>query len=113
MAGKSKQSYSELSAEIEAMYESKKQTSAEYNRKDEWRGEIRGIIAQKCPGCRLVFFGSTVNGFGITGCDIDLTLFLPQSYGYSASRLYDIADRFPKSRFQTRVRITFLYQMIF
>ena len=100
MAGRS--SYSTLSAEIQAMYERKKQTSAEYDRRDGWRRDIHKIMAQKCPECRLVFFGSTAN-FGTSGCDIDLTLFLPHSYSFGGSGLYDIARHFPKSRFQTQV----------
>ena len=79
-------SYSTLSAEIEAMYEREKQTSAEYDRKDGWRKELHRFLAQKYPQCRLVFYGSTTNGFGTSGCDIDLTLFLPQ-YGYGGSHL--------------------------
>ena len=107
MAGRS--SYSDLSAEIEAMYERKKQTSAEYDRRDDWRKELHRFLAQKYPQCRLVFFGSTVNGFGTSGCDIDLTLFLPQ-FGYGGSRLNDIASCFPRSRFEIEVSEESVFQ---
>lgn len=97
--------YPQLSAQIQQKFLTNQQTSEIYDRKNQWREEIEGIVKALHPTCRLVLSGSSANGFGSVHSDIDLVLCFEGAAVTSPYMLRRIESLFTRSprRFQTEV----------
>ncbi|GAB1606566.1 speckle targeted PIP5K1A-regulated poly(A) polymerase-like isoform X2 [Argonauta hians] len=56
-----------------------KLTDDELQKREEFCTLFRNVLCPYFPGCSVSLFGSSVNGFGIRGCDIDVFLDLHQT----------------------------------
>ncbi|XP_023230344.1 speckle targeted PIP5K1A-regulated poly(A) polymerase-like [Centruroides sculpturatus] len=54
---------------------------------------LQNILSNFFPGSGVYMFGSSVNGFGFQGCDLDLHLKLPESYFMDGIDLKDCAPK--------------------
>lgn len=94
-----------LSAQIQEKFVENQQTSEIYDRKNQWREEIEGILKALYPSSRLVLSGSSANGFGSVHSDIDLVLCFEGAAPTGPYMLRKIESLFTRNprRFQTEV----------
>ena len=103
----SRDNFPKLSAQIQEKFRTNQQTLEIYEKKNQWRAEMEGIVRALHPRCRLVLSGSTANGFGSIHSDIDLVLCFEGSTVTSPTMLRRIDSLFTQypRRFQTEVKL--------
>ncbi|XP_029634137.1 speckle targeted PIP5K1A-regulated poly(A) polymerase isoform X2 [Octopus sinensis] len=60
--------------QIMLLFKQLRLTDKELQKRDEFCKLFRNILNPYFPGCSVSLFGSSVNGFGVRGCDIDVFL---------------------------------------
>ncbi|XP_041464207.1 poly(A) RNA polymerase GLD2-like [Lytechinus variegatus] len=69
----------EMSRRVWGYYVANKQSKVEENVKEEMRKKLQACIKEIYPNALLLLGGSSMNGFGSTGCDADMCLYLSDS----------------------------------
>nr|XP_054756542.1 poly(A) RNA polymerase GLD2-like [Lytechinus pictus] len=69
----------EMSRRVWSYYVANKQSKVEENVKEEMRRKLEACIKEIYPNALLLLGGSSMNGFGSTGCDADMCLYLSDS----------------------------------
>ena len=67
-----------LTRDIIQKFEAVKESEQAAIKKKRWCETLERHIEEVCPALRLILVGSSTSGFGIEGCDVDLTLVRPQ-----------------------------------
>lgn len=53
---------------------------------------LQSALEELLPGCRVTPFGSSINGFGVQGCDLDIHLELGESLKSVSKTSQDIKE---------------------